>query len=69
MDLVCLNIAVISLLGGFAPAVTFSLRWLDSDQRIQESRSCALDQLGDTSEFDELVITDIHQDRGTNFIT
>ena len=26
-----------------------SLRWLDSNQRIQESRSCALDQLGDTS--------------------
>ena len=38
----------------------FSLRWLDSDQRIQESRSCALDQLGDTSIKDELVITDIH---------
>ena len=46
-----------SLLGGFAPTVTFSLRWLDSDQRIQESRSCALDQLGDTSVVDELVIT------------
>ena len=68
MDLVYLIIAVALCLGDLHPPL-LSLRWLDSDQRIQESRSCALDQLGDTSVVDELVITDIHQIRGTNFIT
>ena len=56
LDLVYLIIAVTLCLGDLHPPL-LSLRWLDSDQRIQESRSCALDQLGDTSVVDELVIT------------